>query len=112
MSSPAMVSCTFLTSKFFFSSSLIFENTLVNNPNSVLNPMAPEVMPDPSATTQAPAFSGATPVQDAPFTAGITPTATLTPATMSVNAGHLSASIPTTALFGIVGGAAVLLANL
>lgn len=81
--------------------------------------MAADMMPNPSATTQAPAFSGATPVQEAPFTSGLNPSTTIMAAAMatmdgsmaSMNAaGRVAAAMPTAAL--LVGGAAALLANL
>lgn len=81
--------------------------------------MATEVMPNPSATTQAPAFSGAMPVQEAPFTSGLNPSTTIMAAAMGTSgsmasmngaAGQFAAAMPTAAL--LVGGAAALLANL
>lgn len=81
--------------------------------------MMADAMPDPTATTQAPAFANATPVQDAPFTSGLNPSTTILAAAASsgraggansVNgAGHWAAAMPTAALFA--GGAAAVLAN-
>lgn len=77
--------------------------------------MATEVMPDAAAMTQAPAFSGATPVQEAPFTDGLMPSTTLlaqamgTSGPMNAAAGRYAGAMPVAALF--VGGAAVM-ANL
>lgn len=75
--------------------------------------MATEVMPNPSSTTQAPAFSGATPVQEAPFTSGLKPSTTLMAGAMgtsmsSMNAasGRFAGAMPVAAL--LAGGAAVM----
>lgn len=80
--------------------------------------MAANAEPNPAAATQAPAFAGATPVQDAPFTEGVTPTTTIVPATMTASmnmdngaaAGGPFAAVPTAAL--VAGGVAFALANL
>lgn len=69
--------------------------------------------PNPSAKTQDPAFAGATPVREAPFTAGVTPTTTLMPAMatgMENAAAGVFAAMPTAAI--MAGGAAALLANM
>lgn len=67
--------------------------------------------PNPTATVQAPAFAGATPVQEAPFTSGVMATTTLMPATMVGGAAGPFAAVPTAALLA-AGGAAAVLANL
>jgi transforming growth factor-beta-induced protein len=74
---------------------------------SVLNPMMANAVPNPTATTQTPAFSGATPVQEAPFTSGIMPTTTITAAGMTGGAG-VFAAVPTAAVLGALGGAALM----
>ena len=76
---------------------------------SVLNPAATTLSPDASKATQTPAFSGAKADTTVPFTAGITPTTTLIPAGAS-GAGAAGA-MPTAAVLGLLGGAAIL-ANL
>lgn len=73
-------------------------------------------MPDGEAASQAPAFTGAMPVQEAPFTSGIVATQTFTPATMTNamtmdGAAHPFAAVPTAALVA-AGGAAALWANM
>lgn len=68
--------------------------------------MMADATPNPSATTQTPAFSGATAVQEAPFTSGIMPTTTITAAGMT--GGGAFAALPTAAILGAVGGAALL----
>lgn len=80
--------------------------------------MAANAEPNPAAATQAPAFAGATPAKDAPFTQGVTATTTIIPATtaapMSKENGAAGigpfAAVPTAAL--LAGGVAVALANL
>lgn len=67
--------------------------------------------PNPTATMQAPAFAGATPVQEAPFTSGVMPTTTIMPATMMGRAAGPFAAMPTAALLA-AGGAAAVLANM
>lgn len=69
--------------------------------------MMADATPNPSATTQTPAFSGATAVQEAPFTSGIMPTTTITAAGMTGGVGAFAA-MPTAAILGAVGGAALL----
>ncbi len=78
--------------------------------DSVLNPQSPQLQPNPSQPTQAPAFDGAQGSQRAPFVEGINPTTTVIPVQQTINAGAYGA-MPTAAVMGLVGGAAVL-ANL
>jgi hypothetical protein len=78
----------------------------------VLNPGNQTATPNPSATTQSPAFSGAAAVAEAPFTSGISATTTFVPATVALaGAGGAFAAIPTAALV-VAGGAMALAANL
>lgn len=70
--------------------------------------MMADATPNPSATTQTPAFSGATAVQEAPFTSGITPTTTLTAGGMTGNGAGVFAAVPTAAILGAIGGAALM----
>ncbi|KAG8167290.1 hypothetical protein KVR01_002979 [Diaporthe batatas] len=86
---------------------IITSNGVIHVIDNVLNPMMADAMPNPTATTQTPAFSGATPVQDAPFTEGISPTTTITAGGMTGGAG-VFAAMPTAAFLGAVGGAALL----
>jgi hypothetical protein len=70
-----------------------------------MNPLATTALPDLSKATQSPAFAGASQVSSIPFTSGINPTTTLIPASVSAE-GH--AALPTAALFGAFGAAAVI----
>lgn len=92
----------------------LLEHELTQRLHSVLNPMNAMAEPNPTAKTQDPAFAGATPVREAPFTAGVTPTTTLMPAAMATGtengAGGVFAAVPTAAI--MAGGAAALLANM
>ncbi|KAK4189209.1 methyltransferase TYW3-domain-containing protein [Podospora australis] len=60
---------------------VLTSNGVVHVLDTVLNPSNTTATPDPAATTQVPAFAGVSAVGDAPFTSGIMPTATFTPAT-------------------------------
>ncbi|KAK1758449.1 hypothetical protein QBC47DRAFT_358299 [Echria macrotheca] len=62
-------------------------NGVVHVIDNVLNPANASAQPNPTASVQAPAFSGVTAVADAPFTSGIAPTATFVPASVPLNAG-------------------------
>lgn len=82
--------------------------------------MATDLMPNPTASMQTPAFAGATAAAEAPFTAGLMPSTTIIAAAMATSmgsmesknaaGGRLVGTIPTAAL--IAGGAAALFANL
>ncbi|KAK0733689.1 FAS1 domain-containing protein [Lasiosphaeria miniovina] len=94
---------------------ILTTNGVVHVIDNVLNPGNTTATPDASATSQAPAFSGVTPVLDAPFTSGVVPTATFVPASVPLTAGSAA---PATApgMAGLVvcavGAAAVLMASL
>jgi hypothetical protein len=72
-----------------------------------MNPLATTALPDASRATPAPNFAGASPnAAGVPFTSGIKPTTTIIPVTVAQGGGY--AAIPTAALMGAVGAAAVL----
>lgn len=77
--------------------------------HSVLNPDAADAVPVAAAASQAPAFTSATPVTTAPFTSGVSATATFTPAATTGAAGPFAA-VPTAAL--VAGGVAAVWANM
>ncbi|SPQ19690.1 f0cad1f1-462b-484e-8b2a-816282c1945b [Thermothielavioides terrestris] len=89
---------------------VLTSNGVVHVLDNVLNPSNASATPNPSASTQAPAFAGVTAVADAPLTSGIMPTTTFVPATVPLNGGAFAA-VPTAALL-LAGGAAALAANL
>ncbi|KAK7742769.1 hypothetical protein SLS63_000335 [Diaporthe eres] len=97
----------FVNSAMVTTADIIVSNGVIHVIDNVLNPMMADATPNPSATTQTPAFSGATAVQEAPFTSGIMPTTTITAAGMTGAAGAFAA-MPTAAILGAVGGAALL----
>lgn len=97
----------FVNSAKVTTADIITSNGVIHVIDNVLNPMMADAMPNPTATTQTPAFSGATPVQEAPFTSGIMPTTTITAGGMTGGAG-VFAAMPTAAILGAVGGAALL----
>ncbi|KAK4232348.1 methyltransferase TYW3-domain-containing protein [Podospora fimiseda] len=75
---------------------IITANGVVHILDNVLNPSNTTATPDPSATVQAPAFSGVSSVATAPFTLGIVPTTTLIPATVPLNGEKkMKPSLPT-----------------
>ncbi|KAK3383569.1 FAS1 domain-containing protein [Lasiosphaeria ovina] len=94
---------------------ILTTNGVVHVIDNVLNPGNTTATPDASATSQAPAFSGVTPVLDAPFTSGVVPTATFVPASVPLTAGS-AASATAPRMAGLVacavGAAAVLMASL
>ena len=84
--------------------------------SSVLNPLNSTATPNPTASTQGPAFSGASSVTGVPFTSGVPPATTTAPvatAAPSSPSSALAAPMKTGAvsLAALFGGAAVL-ANL
>ncbi|KAK0658942.1 hypothetical protein QBC41DRAFT_287356 [Cercophora samala] len=87
-------------------------NGVVHVLDNVLNPSNTAATPDPAAPTQAPAFSGVSPVADAPFTSGIIPTATFVPVTVPLNGAGKGAfaALPTGVM--LAAGAAVLAAGM
>ncbi|KAK3311401.1 methyltransferase TYW3-domain-containing protein [Chaetomium strumarium] len=66
---------------------VLTSNGVIHVLDNVLNPSNTTATPDPSAPTQAPAFSGASAVAEAPLTSGIEPTTTFIPATLPLNEG-------------------------
>ncbi|KAK2601023.1 hypothetical protein N8I77_010504 [Diaporthe amygdali] len=98
----------FVNSAMVTTADIIVSNGVIHVIDNVLNPMMPGATPNPSATTQTPAFSGVTAVQEAPFTSGITPTTTLTAGGMTGNGAGVFAAVPTAAILGAVGGAALM----
>lgn len=68
---------------------VLVANGVVHVIDSVLNPGNATAQPNPSASSQAPVFSGASSASDQPFTSGVpTPTSTLvTPTAESTDAG-------------------------
>ncbi|KAI3398581.1 hypothetical protein diail_8928 [Diaporthe ilicicola] len=98
----------FVNSAMVTTADIIVSNGVIHVIDNVLNPMMADATPNPSATTQTPAFSGATAVQEAPFTSGITPTTTITAGGMTGNGAGVFAAVPTAAILGAVGGAAIM----
>ncbi|KAL1859731.1 hypothetical protein Daus18300_009451 [Diaporthe australafricana] len=98
----------FVNSAMVTTADIIVSNGVIHVIDNVLNPMMADATPNPSATTQTPAFSGVTAVQEAPFTSGITPTTTVTAGGMTGNGAGVFAAVPTAAILGAVGGAALM----
>ncbi|KAK3393119.1 FAS1 domain-containing protein [Podospora didyma] len=73
---------------------ILTTNGVVHVIDNVLNPLNASATPIPSATTQAPAFSGVSSVIDSPFTSGIVPTATFIPATVPLSNSAPGAGAP------------------
>ncbi|KAK0735308.1 FAS1 domain-containing protein [Apiosordaria backusii] len=62
----------FVNSARVVKADVLCANGVIHVIDGVLNPANPDVQPDPEASTQAPAFSGATTTGGVPFTSGIT----------------------------------------
>ncbi|ORY55654.1 FAS1 domain-containing protein [Pseudomassariella vexata] len=89
---------------------IITSNGVIHVIDNVMNPLATTAKPVAAQATQSPVFAGASSQNQAPFTSGLTPTTTLVPATLDVGGGGYAA-LPTAALMGVAGAAAVI-ANL
>ncbi|KAL5610961.1 hypothetical protein FOBRF1_007078 [Fusarium oxysporum] len=87
---------------------VLIANGVVHVIDGVLNPENSTATANPTAKTQAPAFSGASSMSNIPFTSGV-PTATeqatgLSPSTSTQGAAHATAAI---AFGALLGGAAI-----
>ncbi|KAI0130109.1 beta-Ig-H3/fasciclin [Xylariales sp. AK1849] len=87
---------------------VLTSNGVVHVIDSVMNPLATTALPDVAKATQKAEFAGASSQSSAPFTSGILPTTTIIPVTLQAGA---YGALPTGALMGVVGAAAVM-ANL
>ncbi|KAI1865249.1 hypothetical protein JX265_008296 [Neoarthrinium moseri] len=85
---------------------MLTSNGVVHIIDNVMNPLSTTSLPDASREKQAVDFAGASSVSQAPFTSGVSPTATLVPVTIARAGGF--AAMPTAALMGAVGAAAVM----
>jgi uncharacterized surface protein with fasciclin (FAS1) repeats len=104
------------------SAKVIQANILVNNGvihviDNVLNPQNSTASPNPTASTQGPAFTGATSASSIPFTSGIpapTSTAPIATAAKSSSSTGIAAPMKTGAVgvAALFGGAAAVIANL
>ncbi|KAJ4386682.1 hypothetical protein N0V93_009580 [Gnomoniopsis smithogilvyi] len=106
----------FINSAKIVMSDVITSNGVIHVVDNVLNPVAADAVPDGAVASQAPAFTGATAVAEAPFTSGVMPTTTYTAATMAntmavAGAAGPFAAVPTAALVA-AGGAVAMWANM